>query len=856
MVNSSIYDDGLYDSALAIVGMAGRFPGAQDVQTFWRNIAQGVVSIRPFDDEELLAAGVTPALLADPNYVKAGTILEGLDLFDASFFGYTPREAETMDPQHRLFLECCWNALEQAGYDPYSYRGLIGVFAGSAFSSYFLRHLHPDGELIEMLGQLQVDAGNDRDSLASTVSYKLNLKGPAVAVQTFCSTSLVAVHLACQSLLNYESDLALGGGVSLLLPHGQGYAYEEGSILSPDGVCRTFDARAQGSVIGSGVGVVVLKRFREALEQGDQIYAVIRGSAMNNDGSLRVSYAAPGLEGQANVIQAALSYAQVPVESISYIEAHGTGTRLGDAVELEAMRRVFEGQTQRQQFCALGSVKPNVGHLDRAAGVSGLIKTTLALWHRQLPPSVNYEQPSAALEEASAFYVNRQLQGWPAAQTPRRAGVSSFGLGGTNVHLVLEEGPQRQDAEPSREWQVLPISARSQGALRVACGRLAGYLRQAGEVELADVAYTLREGRAGFAHRRVVVCRGRQEAIEGLEQEERAGQESALLQRRDRPVALLLGDEGELSARLVQELYGQEASFRQEVEQCCELLKASQGLDLRSFLLSQSGQASAPEVLTQLALCVTQYALVRMLMHWGIQPAAFYGSGRAEYIVACLAGVLSPEDALMLVVAQAHQKPVEIQHSLLHAPQIAYISALTGTWATSEQVTDPHYWTRSRSDDASVWAQAHALLREAGPILLRIGSPDREAALDGKDTISLLSGPGGKQPALKALLGALGRLWLNGVTIDWSAFSAGEQRQRVGLPTYPFERKRHWIDSPEEKLLKQRTPDAGAGKKLVLDNWFYEPIWKRRPLEVGIPAEAEPFPLSPLLLFMDESGLS
>ncbi|MEO7021657.1 MAG: polyketide synthase, partial [Ktedonobacteraceae bacterium] len=404
MVNSSIYEDGMYDSALAIVGMAGRFPGAQDVQTFWRNIAEGIVSIRSFSDDELLAAGVDPARLTDPSYVKAGAVLEGLDQFDASFFGYTPREAETMDPQHRLFLECSWQALEQAGYDPYTYRGLIGVFAGSAFSSYLMHNLVPQQELLEAVGQLQLDAGNDRDSLASMVSYKLNLKGPAVAVQTFCSTSLVAVHLACQSLLNYESDIALGGGVALQVPQGYGYTYEEGSILAPDGVCRTFDAQAQGSVMGSGVGVVVLKRFREALEQGDQIYAVIRGSAMNNDGSLRVSYAAPGLEGQANVIQAALSYAQVPIESISYIEAHGTGTRLGDAVELEAMRRVFEGQTQRKPFCALGSIKPNVGHLDRAAGVSGLIKTALALWHQQLPPHVNYTQPSAALEGSSAFY--------------------------------------------------------------------------------------------------------------------------------------------------------------------------------------------------------------------------------------------------------------------------------------------------------------------------------------------------------------------------------------------------------------------------------------------------------------------
>ncbi|MEO7022028.1 MAG: SDR family oxidoreductase, partial [Ktedonobacteraceae bacterium] len=430
------------------------------------------------------------------------------------------------------------------------------------------------------------------------------------------------------------------------------------------------------------------------------------------------------------------------------------------------------------------------------------------------------------------------------------------GLGGTNVHLVLEEGPQREATGKSRPWQVLPISARSQGALRAARERLAAYLREEPEVELADVAYTLQVGRAGFAHRSVVVCRGREEAIKGLEQGEGGGRESALVERRDRPVAFLFADEGEFSRESIQALYTQEASFRQEIDHCCDLLKASQGLDLRAFLLSQSDQASSPEVFTLLALFVTQYALARTLMHWGIQPSACYGSGRAEYRVACLTGVLSLEDALTLVVAQAHQKSVEIQHSSLHTPQIAYISALTGTWATSEQVTDPHYWAQNRSSNTSLSAQAHVLLRETGPILLCIGSPDRDAAWDEKDTLPLVLESGGGQSGLKTLLSALSGLWLNGVTIDWSAFSAGEQRQRIGLPTYPFERQRYWVDSPEEKLLKQRRPEASAGKKLGLDDWFYESIWQRRPLEVETPAKPEHRPSSPLLLFMDESGLS
>ncbi|HEU5378053.1 MAG TPA: polyketide synthase, partial [Ktedonobacteraceae bacterium] len=343
---SSELHDAEYQTALAIVGMSGRFPGAQNIASFWENISQGKKSIRMFSDEELQAAGVDQALLREPNFVKAGSMVERADYFDASFFGYSPREAEVMDPQHRLFLECCWEALEDAAYDVFTYRGLIGVFAGSAVSTYMLRNLMPNKELMELIGQMQLDVGNDRDSLASTISYKLGLRGPALAVQTFCSTSLVALHLACQSLLNYESDIALAGGVSIVFPQETGYLYEEGGILSPDGVCRTFDAQGQGSVMGNGLGVVALKRLSEALDDGDHIYAVIRGSAINNDGSTRVSYTAPGVDGEANVISAAQNYAGIHAESISYMEAHGTATVLGDAVEMAAMKKAFRRQTK------------------------------------------------------------------------------------------------------------------------------------------------------------------------------------------------------------------------------------------------------------------------------------------------------------------------------------------------------------------------------------------------------------------------------------------------------------------------------------------------------------------------------
>lgn len=515
----AIVDDPLYDTSLAIVGMAGRFPGASDLETFWQHIAAGVISIQEFSTEELIAAGCDARLIEQPNYVKAGTMIQDIARFDASFFGYAPREALCLDPQHRLFLECAWEALEHAGYIPGQSDGLVGVFAGSRPSDYAEQNLRSHLDMLESVGQLLVSISNDCDSLASQVSYKLNLKGPSISVQTYCSTSLVATHLACQSLLTYECDLALAGGVALTLPQPKGYLYEEGGILSPDGRCRTFDGSSKGSVMGNGLGVVVLKRFKEALADGDMIYAVVRGSAVNNDGSIRAGYTAPGLEGQRAVIADALTQSGVPCESISYIEAHGTGTQLGDAIELAALNKAFASQTQKRQFCALGSVKPNIGHLDRAAGVTGLIKTALALHHRLLPPTLNFEATSRDIDlQQTPFYVNTSPRAWETdGKTPRRAGVNSFGLGGTNAHIVLEEAPVRVSEHGQKvSCFLLPLAARSQSALRKMAERLASHLETHPELDLADVAYTLQVGRTPFQQRRVIVCQSTEEAIELL----------------------------------------------------------------------------------------------------------------------------------------------------------------------------------------------------------------------------------------------------------------------------------------------------------------------------------------------------
>src|SRR5215213_2452548 len=463
---------------IAIVGMSGRFPGADDIHQFWQNLCAGKETISFFSDEELRAAGVPAHIIADPSYVKARPILKDIEWFDAQFFGYSPREAELMDPQQRVFLECAWEALEHAGYDTETYKGLIGVFAGTDISSYLLNNIYSQRDSIEA-GATAIWISNDKDFLPSRVSFKLNLTGPSVALQTTCSTSLVAVHLASQSLLNYDCDMALAGAVSIKLPQQSGYIYEKDGLFSPDGHIRTFDARAKGTIFGNGVGIVVLKRLEDALANGDTIYAVIKGSAINHDGAAKVGYTAPSVDGQAEVIAAALAMADVDIESIGYVETHGTGTDLGDPIEITALTKVFRASTSKTQFCALGAVKPNIGHLDTAAGAAGLIKATLALFHQTLPPTLHFTTPNPAIDfAASPFHVLTQLTPWPRIDKPRRAGVSAFGISGTNAHLVLEEAPALSPAAPPQPTQLLLLSARTPTALATAAQRLAAYLQR------------------------------------------------------------------------------------------------------------------------------------------------------------------------------------------------------------------------------------------------------------------------------------------------------------------------------------------------------------------------------------------
>src|SRR5215831_12959951 len=468
---------------VAVIGMAGCFPGARNVAELWRNLTRGVESISHFRGEELENA--TPELLANPNYVKARSVLDDVDLFDAGFFEMYPKEAEITDPQHRIFLECSWQALEDAGCDPQTYKGAIGVFAGCSMNTYFLSNLcSRPGYISEFANSYQVGSypdlvGNGHDFLATRVSYKLNLRGPSFTLQAGCATSLLAICQAYQSLVTYQSDVALAGGVSITFPQNRGYLYQEDGMVSPDGHCRTFDAKAKGTVFGSGVGVVVLKRFEDAIADGDRVYAVVRGLAVNNDGAAKVGYAAPSVEGQAEVIAMAHAAAGVSPETISYVEAHGTGTPLGDPIEVAALTQAFRAGTQSKNFCAIGAVKSNVGHLDVAAGVTGFIKTVLALHHKTLPATLHFEQPNPRLDLAnSPFYVNTKLSQWKNGSFPRRAGVSAFGVGGTNAHVVLEEAPKTVGSPSRRGSHLILLSGKTESALSQATANLADHLKK------------------------------------------------------------------------------------------------------------------------------------------------------------------------------------------------------------------------------------------------------------------------------------------------------------------------------------------------------------------------------------------
>jgi acyl transferase domain-containing protein len=879
---------------IAIIGMAGRFPGAKNIQEFWDNLKAGVESISFFSDEELAASGVDVAEVKDdPTYVRARGILPDADLFDAAFFGVYPKEAELMDPQGRVMLECAWQALEDAGYDPETYAGTIGVYAGvSTSNAYFLKNLYPNRRSIEAVKSFQTLVNNEPDSLTMRISYKLNLTGPSVTVLTTCASSLVAVYHACQNLLHGQCDMVLVGGVCITLPQKRGYWYQEGGMDSRDGHCRPFDENASGTVFGNGAGMVVLKRLRDAVSDGDHIYAVIKGIAVNNDGSSKGSYAAPSVDGQAKVIALAHADAGVDPESISYVEAHGTATPTGDPIEVAGLTKAFRNKTDKNAFCALGSVKSNVGHLDSAAGITGLIKTALSLKHRTLPPTLHFTKPNPKLNLGeSPFYVNDKFTEWKVEKTPRLAGLNSFGVGGTNAHAVLQEAPPIDPSGGSRSWQLLLLSAKTDTALEKATSNLAEFLKSNPELNLADAAYTLQVGRRAFDHRRAVLCKDLNDAVSKLQSLDPKTVATKIEKQRGRPVVFMFPGQGAQYVNMGLDLYRSEATFREAVDHCAEVLRPLVGIDLRAVLypreqeLEKSARQLKETVIAQPAIFVIEYALAKLWMEWGILPQKMIGHSIGEYTAACLAGVFTLDDALALLSArgrlmqslpggsmlavplpetdlaallgpdvslaainspsncviagpkdavEAFEKkllerevacrPLHTSHAFhslmmdpiletfkeeirkvkLSAPRIPFLSSPTGRWITAEQATDPSYWALHLREPVRFCDGRKELARLDDHILLEVGPGNTLTTLAqhpsyGAADQVVLSSLGHvleDHHDVASTVNTLGRLWLAGASVDWRGFHSRQRRQRVPLPTYPFERKRYWIDPP------------------------------------------------------------
>jgi acyl transferase domain-containing protein/acyl carrier protein len=811
---------------IAVIGMACRFPDAESTSVFWNNLIQGVESIKELSNSELESAGVKPETYNRTDYVKTGGgIIREREYFDADFFGYTAAEAEVMDPQIRLSHECVWEALEDAGYNPLAFKQRIGVFLGAGSSGYWELLTGLSGKR-ERLGNYATWLLSGRDFLCTRISYKLNLRGPSVFLNTTCSTSLVAVDMACRSLLTGQCEMAMAGGVSLSAEPRKGYIYKEGMIDSADGHCRAFDSNASGAIGGEGVGVVVLKTLEDAFYDRDNIYAVIKGSAINNDGNLKIGYTAPSVTGQTAVIKAAINMAEVEPESVTYIEAHGTGTELGDPIEVEALSQAFG--TEKRGYCALGSVKTNIGHLDTAAGIAGLIKTALSIKNRFIPPSLNFSQPNPKIDfEKSPFFVNTKLKAWKNEDYPLRAGVSSFGIGGTNAHVILEEAPEKREEQEGREYKLLLLSARSEAALARVSANLARYLEADNDISFDDVAYTLKVGRRTFAYRKMLICTSAKEAVAILTAQDSAQAETFFSgEERKRKVILIFPGQGWQYANMGRHLYERETVFGSEMDRCFDLLGQEVDYNLKEILYSGVAGEDMDQLITQTPvaqalLFIVEYSLAKLMMSWGITPQAMIGQGIGEYVAACIAGVFTLENALRMVAYRGRlirkmtsgtmpTDPLleEFQEFVgrieMKSPKIPYISNPSGKWTTEAEALSAEYWVNHLQETERFDEGLATLLENEDALFVATGAghtlnalvnqhPDRKP---GQRVLSLLR-PSHENLRDDCYLACqLGRLWLYGVEIDWEKYYINEERYRVPLPTYPFERKKYWL-SPE-----------------------------------------------------------
>ncbi len=874
--------DPLLMEGIAIIGMSGRFPGAPDLHAFWQVLVEGRDTISRFGGDAV-----------KDDFVGARGVLEDAALFDADFFGIAPRDADCMDPQHRLFLETCSNALEDAGYVPSEYTGEIGLFAGCSLNTYLLANLSGDRSFLEQLtaqyqvGEFPVALGNDKDFLTTRAAYKLNLRGPVVSVQAACATSLVAICQASQALLNYQCDMALAGGVSVTFPQERGHFYQEGGLASRDGRCRPFDANASGTVFGHGVGVIVLKRMEDALRDGDHIEAVIRGFAVNNDGSAKAGYMAPGVDGQARVIAAAQAMAGVSPETITYIEAHGTGTPLGDPIEIAALTKVFRQGTNRTGFCAIGTAKGNVGHLDAAAGVTGVIKTVLSMRHRLMPGLMHFEEPNPKIDlGGSPFCFSSEACAWH-SEGPRRTGVSAFGVGGVNAHVVLEESPCLQEVASQRSRQVLCVSGRSEAVAREAAAKLSTHLEARPEMSLADVAYTLSCGRKAHEFRIAVAAKESGPALTSRLRN------AAVSRAGKRRVAFLFPGQGSQFVGMGQSLYETERVYRETFDHCAAIVQPLLKVDLRDAIFSNAeDEAAHPKLeqtsIIQPALFATEFALAALWQAWGVAPQTLVGHSVGEYVAAAVAGVMSFEDALRLVTLRGQRMgalpggtmlsvalgedsvtrylseeislaalnaprssvlagpappmealeqrleedgvssrrlktshafhssmmdpmlaefEVEVARVRLHAPKLPFVSSVTGTWITDAEATSARYWAQGCRQPVRFADAVRTLMSDGTDVLLEVGpgrtlvSLAKQGAAGELTAVASLTPAAGMQEEA-TVQDALAALWSRGVGIDWQAIYKEEPCRRISLPTYPFERKLHWIDLPA----RQTTP--------------------------------------------------
>ena len=822
--------------AVAVIGMSGRFPGAASLSEFWENLRDGKESISRFGAEELRSSGADEALVLDGNYVKAAGVLDNIEGFDSEFFGFRPREAEMMDPQHRIFLECAWEALEDAGYGTREAGLEVGVFASASLSTYLLFNLAHRLDVSGADFNLATLIGNDKDYLATMTAYKLDLRGPTLSVQTACSSSLIAVHQACQALINGECDLSLAGGVTVRVPHRVGYLHQGGSMLSPDGHCRAFDDEACGTVPGSGAGVVVLKRLADAIAARDCIRAVILGSAINNDGASKAGFTAPNVDGQASVIATAHAVAGADPRTIGYVEAHGTGTRLGDPIEIQAIAKAFAATPDRQ-FCAIGSVKTNIGHLECAAGIAGLIKTVLMLENSQIVPSLHFKRGNEQIEFGqSPVYVNTSLTEWK-TPLPRRAGVSSFGFGGANCHIVMEEAPipETVPRENDRPVHLLAISARSEAALAELSSRYVRFLNGAPQSSIADISYTANVGRHAFEWRKVAMGSTAREMAEAI-------QSAPAFRDVKRPrIAFLFPAGNATCTAIARELYRTQSSFRKAVDRCDEVVRSGFGRSLVAALEMRGTEVPEPRLVLP-ALFALECGLADLWHNWGVEPDFVLGEGVGECVAAYVAGMLTLEDGLkraaqlgerlkpaVRTVASGYGSGALFHESVewdsnggkaVYAkPRIPFASVRAGAFVGPGDSIAAD-WQLPDTNSAARRAALRTIADAGATVFVEVG-PGTTLSESGRESLPqpVFSWLGGicHGHEWRDLLGCLSTMFTLGIGADWDGFDRDYERRRVPLPTYPFQRKRYWVTPPRRDFSKQTGPPTHPLLGRVID---------------------------------------